>query len=208
MRIKTMMLMTLFVTSLFTTIFTISEFSKDNNESEQTTRIFTENSQFVDWSKKNTPYEVFENIFIGEILSIEGTYNKNEDDVLSNRDIPITHYKVKVHKSLRGEFAEIIDVYFYGGYENEEELVLYDYSLELPNVGDTMIFFCSQPSDSMISVDSRLFKGVYQNWGRPGTLILLESYNPNKPLNYQNLIVREKVSEVIENLEILSDSDN
>ncbi len=200
MKSKILILVTFLAISVSIVFLVAFESKKDELDAIKVNRVLTEDSYFIDWSKKDTPYEVFNEIFVGEILSIEATYIKNEDDTLSNRNIPITHYTVKVHKSIKGEFDQIIDVFYYGGYENEE-LVLYDYSLDLPQVGEVMILFCSQPSDDMISVDSRLFEGVYQNWGRPGTLIDLESYSPNNPVKNQNLIVRQKVKEVIDNLE-------
>ena len=205
MKFKLLILITILFGSAFPIIFSTIAQKNDVDDSEQVTRILTENSQFIDWSKDSTPYEVFDNIFVGEIVSIVGTYIKNEEDYLSNRDIPITHYKVEIHHAIKGDYTEIVDVYFYGGYD-DGGLVLYDFSLELPKVGESMIFFCSQPSETMISVDSRLFEGVYQNWGRPGTLIKLEYFNPSIPLSSQTIIAKQKIEQVIDNFEKFTNS--
>lgn len=133
---------------------------------DEIVRINTSYSEGKDWTDESIPY-ISNNIFVGEILEMVDTYQYNEADKNSVRRIPVTHYKVKMITCLRGDIQEeIVDMFFYGGKGIDDKIYLYDFSVKLPKIGDTYIIFANQPGDTMLTVDSRLFDGVYDVWPR------------------------------------------
>ena len=163
--------------------------------------INTDSESYYDWDNVDTKYVLYTNIFVGEILEIIDTYQKNEEDILSARNIPITHFKVRVYKDLKGTVkSEIIDLFFYGGINDKANYMFYDYTESLPKIGETYIIFTTTPTDSMISVDTRLFAGVYENQGRPDTMIMLngvdlESIKEELQINEEIIKVVNKIEE-------------
>lgn len=183
---------------LISSLISVSYISSQSVSNEQ---LLVDNGKIINWDLEDTPYYVFEYIFVGEILEIVEVYQKNDDDVHSTRNIPITHYKVKVFRSLKGEIKEsIIDLFFYGGYD-ENGLILYEYANELPLVGKTYVIFSSQPSEKMIDVDSRLSDGVFQNWGRPQTIIELTNFNPEINIYKQDKLITNELKKILSLIE-------
>ncbi len=83
--------------------------------------------------------EAFDYSFVGVINSKLSTSQYNGIGL----NIPYTYFSVDVKQKTKGKISDFITIKFYGGYNNEGELILFD-GLDYPRVGEIYKFYCNQ----------------------------------------------------------------
>jgi hypothetical protein len=144
---------------------------------------------FCDIENTENPEELFDYKFEGIILGVESVsqYNGN------GTDIPYTYYKVKVTKEIKGDVEGEVIIKYYGGYNEEGELLLLE-NAELPETREKYTFYCNR-TKLTYRHDERTIDGSYVI-SIPNCMVKGSVKTSGKRLNKQSetILVLPKVS--------------
>lgn len=99
--------------------------------------------------------DLFDYCFEGILFKIEGVSQFNGNGT----DIPYTFYRVKVTKEIKGNVDNEVIIKFYGGYNEEGELILLENST-MPEIGEIYTFYCNRTKLNYKD-DQRTIDGSY-----------------------------------------------
>lgn len=132
--------------------FSIETVSVVANEKEQTQYLHAD--YLKDYDELNL-LEEFQYSFVGKIDSYISTSQYNG----YGTDIPYSYFYVNILEEVKGDVEDRIVIKFYGGYNEENKLILLD-GMSYPQVNETYRFYCNKTNCSY-DLDGRTIDNSY-----------------------------------------------
>ena len=144
------------ITFIFFIAFSLLSSTITLNALDNTERTsYLQPDYFSDLENTEDLIGLFDYCFEGMLFKLEGVsqYNGN------GTDIPYTFYRVKVTKKVKGIVDNQVIIKFYGGYNEEGELILPE-NATMPEIGEIYTFYCNRTKLNYKD-DQRTIDGSY-----------------------------------------------